>query len=63
MRNKFYAAVWRVLRPLVLFFLAGGVGGAVGLKGGGGAGFVSQLRRLAERWGGTMGGRGLGARQ
>ena len=33
-RNKFYAAVWRVLRPLVLFFLPVELRGTENLKGG-----------------------------
>ena len=34
MRNKFYAAVWRVLRPLVLFFLPVDLRGTENLKEG-----------------------------
>ena len=34
MRNKFYAAVWRVLRPLVLFFLPVELRGTENLKEG-----------------------------
>ena len=34
MRNKFYAAAWRVLRPLVLFFLPVDLQGTEHLEGG-----------------------------
>ena len=34
MRNKFYAAAWRVLRPLVLFFLPVDLRGTEHLEGG-----------------------------